>query len=182
MERSVGPTDAPETRWHCPDDGTVMEPRGRRAGRCPTCRREFVDVSAPNGRSPSRPPVWLRVLQNDEGTGPYRVEAYYGRTGRDLLGTDAPSECAYPGEKCGLHGHTGLPFFRRCVWPAKCSEPAVACVWWDSRMAGYYEAPVCATHLPLAEEQNLLVPMGWGVVRDANGTWILVDSAQFTDA
>jgi hypothetical protein len=176
-------TNEPEAAWHCPNDGTVMEPRGRRSGHCPTCRRDFVDVSAANRRSASEPPIWLAVLQNDEGTGPYRVKAYYGRTGRDLLGTDAPSACAYPPpERCGLHDHKGLPFFRRCVLPATCSEPAVACVWWDSSMAGYYEAPVCATHQQVADEQNLFVPMRAGVVRDASGTWVMVDGAEFTDA
>jgi hypothetical protein len=111
---------------------------------------------------------------------------YYGRSGRDLLGTDASGQCAYPPFEYrnwhNLHDHTRLLFFRRCVLPAPCSEPAVVCEWWRSRLAGYYEAPVCTTHWPIAAQNSLLVPIEPGVVRGPSGIWVMVDGAQFHDS
>jgi hypothetical protein len=107
--------------------------------------------------------------------------------GAALVGSDAPVGCGYDpwvefAHRHGTHDHVKrgwIPFLRRCVRPPRCEEPAVACAWWDSLHAGYYEAPVCARHLVLADQQNLLVPLGIGVELGPDGTWFLHPDAVF---
>ena len=118
---------------------------------------------------------------------PSPSQPHYGPTGRDLAGTDTPAVCAYSpwaefSHRHQLHDHARrrwLPFLRRCVQPQLCAEPAVACEWWDSPHAGYYEAPICARHLALAAEQHLLVPIARGVERGPDGTWVVLPGARF---
>jgi hypothetical protein len=112
---------------------------------------------------------------------------HYSPRGLALIGTDTQVACAYSpwvefSHRHGTHEHVRrgwIPFLRRCVRPPDCEGPAVACAWWDSPHAGYYEAPVCARHLVLAERQNLLVPMGIGVEVGPSGVWILHPGAVF---
>jgi hypothetical protein len=54
-------TDASETAWNCPKDGTAMKSQGRRSGawRCPTCKGIFIDTEAMRR---GRPPKWSPVL------------------------------------------------------------------------------------------------------------------------
>lgn len=117
-------------------------------------------------------------------------QRYYGRAGRALAGTIDPVACAYDpwiefSHRHELHVHTRrhwLPFLRRCVRPPACQEDAVVCVWWDSPYAGYYEAPVCARHLALATEQNLLVGVEAGVERGQDGQWRVLAGAMYEES
>jgi len=71
------------------------------------------------------------------------------------------------------------PILRLCVPPQPCPEPGVSCEWWGSPHAGYYEGPVCARHLALATEHDLLVPIERGVERGADGAWVILPGAKF---
>jgi hypothetical protein len=57
-------TDETETTWHCPKDGSVMQPLGRRSGawRCPECRGLFIDTAGMRRGRGGRPPKWVPML------------------------------------------------------------------------------------------------------------------------
>jgi hypothetical protein len=118
------------------------------------------------------------------------VRRFYGPAGRALVGTGVPAACDYQpwtefSHRHYLHDHVPrrwLPFLRQCVPSPPCDEPAVACVWWDSPHAGYYEAPVCARHHALAAEQHLLVPIERGVEREPDGKWVVLPGAKFEES
>jgi hypothetical protein len=56
-------TEASQTAWPCPKDGTAMQPMARGDGvrRCPECRSVFIDPDALR-RGRGRPPKWSPVV------------------------------------------------------------------------------------------------------------------------